>query len=71
MILNYRKLLIISAEWGSLRLFGKIPKQDIFVGLLVGAVTIVADLAIAVILGVIVSALIFAWEHAKIIEVTT
>ena len=58
-------------EWGSLRLFGKIPKQDIFVGLLVGAVTIVADLAIAVILGVIVSALIFAWEHAKIIEVTT
>ena len=58
-------------EWGSLRLFGKVPKQDIFVGLLVGGVTIVADLAIAVILGVIVSALIFAWEHAKIIEVTT
>jgi sulfate permease, SulP family len=56
-------------EWGSLRLFGKVPLKDIFVGLLVGAVTIVADLAIAVILGVIVSALIFAWEHAKIIEV--
>jgi SulP family sulfate permease len=56
-------------EWGSLRLFGKVPSKDIFVGLLVGAVTIVADLAIAVILGVIVSALIFAWEHAKIIEV--
>jgi SulP family sulfate permease len=52
-------------EWGSLRLFGKVPKQDIFVGLLVGAVTVVADLAIAVILGVIVSALVFAWEHAK------
>ena len=58
-------------EWGSLRLFGKVPKKDIFVGLLVGAVTIIADLAIAVILGVIVSALVFAWEHAKIIEVTT
>lgn len=57
-------------EWGSLRLFGKVPKKDIFVGLLVGAVTIIADLAIAVILGVIVSALVFAWEHAKIIEVT-
>ena len=56
-------------EWGSLRLFGKVPSKDIFVGLLVGAVTIIADLAIAVILGVIVSALIFAWEHAKIIEV--
>lgn len=52
-------------EWGSLRLFGKVPKQDIFVGLLVGGVTIIADLAIAVILGVIVSALVFAWEHAK------
>jgi SulP family sulfate permease len=58
-------------EWGSLRLFGKVPKKDIFVGLLVGAVTIIADLAIAVILGVIVSTLVFAWEHAKIIEVTT
>ncbi len=58
-------------EWGSLRLFGKIPKEDIFVGLLVGGVTIIADLAIAVILGVIVSALIFAWSHAKKIEVKT
>lgn len=52
-------------EWGSLRLFGKVPKQDIFVGLLVGGVTVIADLAIAVILGVIVSALMFAWQHAK------
>ena len=58
-------------EWGSLRLFGKVPRKDIFVGLLVGAVTIIADLAIAVILGVIVSALIYVWEHAKFIEVTT
>lgn len=56
-------------EWGSLRLFGKIPRKDIFVGLLVGAVTIIADLAIAVILGVIVSALFFAWSHAKRIQV--
>ena len=58
-------------EWGSLRLFGKIPRKDIFVGLLVGGVTIIADLAIAVILGVIVSTLIFALEHAKIIDVKT
>lgn len=56
-------------EWGTLNLFGKVPKQDVFVGLLVGAVTIVADLAIAVIAGVIVSALVFAWEHAKKITV--
>jgi len=58
-------------EWGSLRLFGKVPREDIFVGLLVGGVTIIADLAIAVILGVIVSALFFAWNHAKKIEVKT
>jgi SulP family sulfate permease len=58
-------------EWGSLRLFGKVPREDIFVGLLVGGVTIIADLAIAVILGVIVSALFFAWSHAKKIEVKT
>ena len=56
-------------EWGSLRLFGKIPKEDVFVGLLVGAVTIIADLAIAVILGVIVSALFFSWSHAKKINI--
>lgn len=58
-------------EWGSLRLFGKVPKQDIFVGLLVGGVTIIADLAIAVILGVIVSALVFAWDHAKQISIVS
>lgn len=56
-------------EWGTLKLFGKVPKQDVFVGLLVGGVTIIADLAIAVIAGVIVSALVFAWEHAKHIAV--
>jgi len=52
-------------EWGSFRLFGKVPRADVFVGLLVAAVTVYADLAIAVIVGVIVSALVFAWEHAK------
>ncbi|MGQ2967004.1 SulP family inorganic anion transporter [Methylophilus sp.] len=56
-------------EWGTLKLFGKVPRQDVFVGLLVGGVTIIADLAIAVIAGVIVSALVFAWEHAKHITV--
>lgn len=51
--------------WGSLRLFGKVPKQDVIVGLLVGGITVIANLAIAVIVGIIVSALVFAWEHAK------
>lgn len=58
-------------EWGSFRLFGKVPRADVFVGLLVAGVTVFADLAIAVILGVMVSALVFAWQHAKRIGCTT
>ncbi len=56
-------------EWGSFRLFGRVPKPDIVVGLLVAIITVFADLAIAVIVGVIFSALVFAWEHAKQINV--
>ncbi len=56
-------------EWGSFRLFGKVPKPDILVGLLVAVITVVFDLAIAVVSGVIVSALVFAWEHAKHIKI--
>ena len=56
-------------EWASFRLFGKVPALDIFVGLLVAFVTVIADLAIAVIVGVIVSALAFAWNHAKKVTV--
>jgi SulP family sulfate permease len=52
-------------EWASLRLFGKVPLADILITILVAAVTVISDLAIAVIVGVIVSALVFAWEHAK------
>lgn len=52
-------------EWASFRLFGKIPVADTFVGMLVAFVTVISDLAIAVIVGVIVSALVFAWKHAK------
>jgi SulP family sulfate permease len=56
-------------EWGSFRLFGKVPQADIFVGLTVAIVTVLTDLAIAVIVGVVISALVFAWQHAKHIEV--
>ena len=56
-------------EWSSLRIMGKIPRTDAFVLILVSAVTVVTDLAIAVIVGVIVSALAFAWEHARHINV--
>ena len=50
---------------------GKIPRHDAFVIILVSGVTVVTDLAIAVVVGVIVSALVFAWEHAKHIRPTT
>ncbi len=52
-------------EWSSLRIMGKIPRTDAFVLVLVSAVTVFTDLAIAVVVGVIVSALAFAWEHAR------
>ena len=52
-------------EWATFRMFGKVPKADIFITVLVAVVTVLSDLALAVIVGVIVSALVFAWEHAK------
>ncbi len=55
-------------EWGTLSLIGKVPKKDIFIVVLVASVTVMADLAVAVVLGVIVSALVFAWEHAKQVQ---
>ena len=58
-------------EWSSFRIIGKIPRTDAFILILVSAVTVYADLAIAVIVGVIVSALVFAWKHAQHIEVDT
>lgn len=53
-------------EWISFRIINKMPKQDIFVGVLVAVITIVLhNLALAVLIGVIISALVFAWESAK------
>ena len=56
-------------EWSSFRIIRKIPKGDAAVLVLVSIITVLTDLAIAVISGVIISALIFAWEHAKHIRV--
>lgn len=53
-------------EWVSFRIFNKMPKQDVFVGILVAVITIwLHNLALAVLIGVIISALVFAWESAK------
>ena len=53
-------------EWASLKTFNKMPKSDIFVMVLVTLVTAVLhNLALAVIVGVIIAALVFAWDNAK------
>lgn len=58
-------VVIGTFEWSSIRILKKIPKSDAFVILLVSIVTVVThNLALAVILGVVVSALVFAWKSA-------
>lgn len=52
-------------EWGSFNLLKKIPREDSFVGILVAVVTVFTDLAIAVVVGVIATALVFAWKNAR------
>lgn len=53
-------------EWASLRTFNRMPKSDIFVMVIVTLVTVfVHNLALAVLVGVIVSTLVFAWDNAK------
>lgn len=52
-------------EWASFKVINKMPKSDIFVMVLVTLVTVVADnLALAVLIGVIISALVFSWDNA-------
>lgn len=57
-------VVIGTFAWASIRIMKKIPKEDAFVILLVTGVTVAHDLALAVIIGVIVSALVFAWKSA-------
>ncbi len=53
-------------EWASLRTFRRMPKSDVLVMILVTLVTIfLHNLALAVLVGVIISALVFAWDNAK------
>lgn len=56
-------------EWASLRTFKRMPKSDVLVMVLVTLVTVVLhNLAVAVLVGVIISALVFAWDNAKMIR---
>uniref|UniRef100_UPI0040472200 SulP family inorganic anion transporter n=1 Tax=Algoriphagus sp. TaxID=1872435 RepID=UPI0040472200 len=53
-------------EWASLRTFTKMPKKDVFLMVLVTGVTAVLhNLALAVLIGVVLAALFFAWDNAK------
>ena len=53
-------------EWSSFSHLKHMPRADVFVMVVVTIITIVEDLAVAVIIGVIISALVFAWKHARI-----
>ena len=58
-------VVISTFEWLSFKIIRKIPKSDAFVIILVTVVTIFADLAIAVGLGIIASSLVFAWKKGN------
>jgi SulP family sulfate permease len=51
--------------WSSFQVWNKVPRSDVIVIVLVTSLTVIFDLAIAVLAGVVVSSLVFAWENAK------
>ena len=63
-------LVIATFEWSSFRIISRIPKIDAFIIILVSAVTVLVNIATAVFIGIVVSALGFAWEHGKKIHAT-
>ncbi|KGM49396.1 SulP family inorganic anion transporter [Pseudooceanicola atlanticus] len=64
-------VVIGTFAWNSLKILAKVPMTDAFVIVLVTGVTVYADLAVAVVVGVIVSALAYAWNNARRIHATT
>ena len=64
-------VVIGTFAWNSLTILRKVPLMDAFVILLVTVVTVYEDLAVAVVVGVIVSALAYAWNNARRIDATT
>ena len=57
-------VVIGTFAWNTFKILNKVPFTDVLVMLLVTVLTVVFDLAVAVICGVVVSALVFAWENA-------
>ena len=61
-------VVIGTFAWSSFRIIRKIPLSDAIVLIAVSAITVWKDLAVAVIAGVIISALVFAWKNATMIR---
>ena len=64
-------VVVSTFEWSSIRIIHKMSRSDAFVLILVSGVTVFTDLAIAVLAGVIVSALVFAWKSGKNIQLSS
>jgi SulP family sulfate permease len=64
-------VVIGTFAWNSFKILRKVPLTDAFVIVLVTVVTVMEDLAVAVVVGVIVSALAYAWNNAKRIHAVT
>ncbi|MCJ8333039.1 MAG: SulP family inorganic anion transporter [Epibacterium sp.] len=64
-------VVIGTFAWNSFKIMTKVPLTDAFVIVLVTVVTVMTDLAIAVVVGVIVSALAYAWNNARRIHAVT
>ncbi|MBI6628954.1 SulP family inorganic anion transporter [Pontibaca salina] len=64
-------VVIGTFAWNSLTILRRVPRMDAFVILLVTVVTVLEDLAVAVVVGVIVSALAYAWNNARRIHANT
>jgi SulP family sulfate permease len=64
-------VVIGTFAWNSITILAKVPLMDAFVILLVTVVTVLSDLAVAVVVGVIVSALAYAWNNARRIDAKT
>lgn len=61
-------VVIGTFAWNSLKSIFIMPRSDAFIVIIVTAVTVAKDLAVAVVVGVIISALIYAWNSAKRID---
>ncbi|MDE1163011.1 MAG: SulP family inorganic anion transporter [Acidobacteriaceae bacterium] len=66
-------MFVVSFEtfnWKSLTMLRKVPGHDTLVMVVVTLVTVLTNLAVAVVTGIVISALVFAWDHAKDLDVT-